>query len=172
MADQSPLGINYGVNLSTLFLPPKGRQGLASDNLKKAPIPDGWRGSGAPRTLLEEDPFTGSPSNGRREYPPALPPLQGTSSHEFIAKCSWEGRQGAKRPLEGKPYKGFPSRSVRRGEPTGLVPQGPGGDSGIDRKSHKRRCLHRPLHLLHFAEICDIFFVKLMDTSRFLVGVV
>jgi len=63
---------------------------------------------------LEEDPFKGSPSNGRREYPPALPPLQGASSHEFIAKGSLEGRQGAKRPLEGKPYKGIPSKSIRR----------------------------------------------------------
>jgi hypothetical protein len=52
---------------------------------------------------LEEDPFTGSPSNGRREYPPALPPLQGASSHEFIAKCSLERRQKAKRSLEGNP---------------------------------------------------------------------
>jgi len=39
---------------------------------------------------LEEDPFTGSPSNGRREYPPALPPLQGAFSHEFIARCTLE----------------------------------------------------------------------------------
>jgi hypothetical protein len=72
-------------------------------NLRKAPIPDGWRGSGAPRTFLEEDPFTGSPSNGRREYPPALPLLQGASSYEFIVKCSLERRQRAKRSLEGNP---------------------------------------------------------------------
>jgi len=51
------------------------------------------------RTLLEEEPFTGSPSNGRREYPPALPPLQGASSHEFILdalgrvqNCRWSCR--------------------------------------------------------------------------------
>ena len=43
------------------------------------------QGGVAPRTLLEEDPFTGSPSNGRREYPPALPLLQGAFSDEFIA---------------------------------------------------------------------------------------
>ena len=30
----------------------------------------------------------GSPSNGRREYSPALPPLQGASSHGFIAYIS------------------------------------------------------------------------------------
>jgi len=54
---------------------------------------------GGSRTLLEEDPFIGSSSNGRREHPPALPPLQGASSHEFIAGCSMEGRQRAKRAL-------------------------------------------------------------------------
>jgi hypothetical protein len=36
---------------------------------------------------------------------------------EFIAKCSLEGRQGAKRPLEGNPFPGFPSKSVRPGLP-------------------------------------------------------
>ena len=81
----------------------------APSNLKKTPIPDGWRGSGAPRALLEGDPFPGSPSNERRECPPALPPLQGASSHEFIARCSLERRQRAKRARETR-KKGFPPR--------------------------------------------------------------
>jgi len=34
-----------------------------------------------------------------------------------MAKCSLERRQGAKRPLEGNPLSGFPSKSVRPGLP-------------------------------------------------------
>ena len=38
-----------------------------------------------------------------QEELPALPPFQGASVHEFIAKCSLERRQRAKRSLEGNP---------------------------------------------------------------------
>ena len=95
---------------------------------------------GGSRTLLEEDPFIGSSSNGRREHPPALPLLQGASPHEFIARCSLEGRQGAKRGLEGNPKKGFPSKSVRRD----WFPRGAGATDDLappDRGGHFIYCV-------------------------------
>jgi hypothetical protein len=51
---------------------------------RKETLEKGFLPRVSPRTLLEEDRFTGSPSNGRRESPPALPLLQGAFSHEFI----------------------------------------------------------------------------------------
>ncbi len=46
-------------------------------------------------------------------FPPRVSPAR------FIAECSWEGGQGAKRPLEGNPAEGLPSKSLRQ-DPSGV----------------------------------------------------
>ena len=82
--------------------------------------PRGPPSGGGPRTLLEEDPFAGSPSNGRRKYPPPCHPSKEHPPMNSSPNAPWKGgRERSERWRETR-NKGFPPRvSDGTGSPGG-----------------------------------------------------